>query len=185
MKLSQEIKRMFNAMAYANAGDYLSPSQKSRALADVPAAPPQPRATATASDAPRPQVGLYVGSELSADVMQYVAQTCSRLRHGLTVLSFQNAEDVEALLAPHRPLLETAGVELRLVIVAGEPPAGLAQALRRRPEIAILVCNESGYLGHGLLNGTQQSALPVPVVLVAANDVAIAATEPATTVRAA
>lgn len=170
MKLNQEIKRMLNALAYANTGDYLSSKQKSRALADVPAAASHVKTQEKISTAPRLQVGLYVGSELSAEVMHYVVQTCSRLRHGLTVLTFQDREEAQALLSPHRSLAEAAGVELSLVVVPGEPPAGLVHALRRRPEIAFLVCSESGYFGRGLLNGVQNSAIPVPVVLVAANE---------------
>ncbi len=176
MKLTEEIKRMLNALAYANAGDYLSLQEKARALAGSPA--PAVQAEPPAPAAPRPQVGLYLGSELSAELMQYVAQTCARLRHGLTVLTFLSEGEAEALLAPYRPMLDAAGIELRLAVLTGEPPAALAQALRRRSEVAFLVCNESGYFGHGLLSGTRrQAGMPVPVVLVAAGEEA--ASQPA------
>lgn len=185
MKLNQEIKRMLNAMAYAHAGDYLSPQEKLRVLADASVTSQQSVSMVTVASKLRPQVGLYVGSELSADAVHYVAQTCVRLQHGLTVLSFHNTEDIEALLDPYQSLFEAAGIELSLLSVPGEPPAGLSQVLRRHPEIAFLVCNESGYFGHGLLNGNQHSILPVPVVLVAANETAAAISEPTAAVRAA
>jgi hypothetical protein len=166
MKLSENIQRVLNALAYANAGDYLSRTQKEtalrgtpmRVLADQDIAPPQ-------ASRERAQVALYLGSELPDDVMQYVIRTCSRLRHGLTVMTFQAESDAEALLNPYRATLREAGVDLQLDVMSGDPMQGLKQALRRRPEVAFLVCNESGYLSRGLMNGTY-NGLPVPVVMV-------------------
>ena len=173
MKLTDDIKRMLNALAYANAGDYLTLPQKDEVLNNATPA------TASAGAAPeaakpaarRPQVGLYLGSELSADVMQYVAQTCARLKHDLTVVTFESETEARALLTPYQAMLDSAGTRLSVVVVSGEPPAALARTLRRHPEIAFLVCNEAGYLGHSLTAGTQRKdAMPVPVVLVAANE---------------
>ena len=177
MKLTDDIKRMLNALAYANAGDYLTLPQKDRVLAGspVPASMEEKAATPPAAvPAKRHHVGLYLGSELSADVMQYVTQTCARLRHDLTVLTFESETEARALLAPYQAMLDKAGTGLNIVVVSGEPPAALARALRRRPEIAFLVCNEAGYLGHSLMAGTSgKDAMPVPVVMVAANEAAI------------
>jgi len=174
MNLTQDIKRMLNALAYANAGDYLTPTQKAHVLSGtaaqtVPATPAVP-AEAEASSGARPQVGLFLGSELSLDSMQYITQTCARLRHGLTVLTFLNESEAQELLTPFRPMLEAADIALRLVVVHGEPPAALASALRRRPEVAFLVCNEAGYFGQGLISGNKRGdGMPVPVVLVASH----------------
>ncbi len=170
MKLTQEIKRMLSALAYANAGDYLSRRQKGEVLSGGKVRVARPEVAAAPEV--RPQVALYLGAELPAEVMQYVVQTCVRLRHGLTVLTFQSAPDAEALLAPYRPALAEAGIAPRVEVLVGEAPAALVRALARRPDVAFLVCNEGGYLGHGLLIGAQHKhGLPVPVVLVAANEV--------------
>lgn len=173
MKLTHDIKRMLDALAYANAGDYLTLPQKDRILLGCPVPASTPGTAAMAPPAPparRPQVGLYLGSELSADVMHYVTQTCARLRHDLTVLTFESETEARALLAPYQALLDKAGTGLSFVVISGEPPAALAGALRRRPEIAFLVCNEAGYLGHSLMAGTQgKDVVPVPVVMVATN----------------
>lgn len=171
MKLTQDIRRMLNALAYANTGENLTRRQKDRALTGsaAPAAQPAP-STPTATG---PQIGLYMGSELPADVMQYVIQTCSRLRHGLRVLTFRSANEAEALLAPHREALAAAGIRTELSLLAGEPPAALVHALRKRPDVAFLICNETGYLGRSLLTGSmRRDAIPVPVVLVATADAA-------------
>ncbi len=178
MKLTQDIKRMLNALSYANAGDHLSAMQKSRVLAGATASPmpaePQPTRGA------RPQVGLYLGSELSAEAMQYVVQTCVRLHHGLTVFTFLTEGEAQTLLTPFRPMLDAAGIEMHLVVVSGEPPAALASALRRRPEVAFLVCNESGYLAHGLISGNQRKGgMPVPLVMVATQGMAAEQPAPA------
>ena len=171
MKLTADIKRMLDALAYANAGDYLTPLQKDEVLEHSTVAPATPAPASAAAASTRPQVGLYLGSEVSEDVMQYVAHTCARLRHDLTVLTFESEGDARILLAPYAPLLKQAGAEMRVVVMAGDPPAALAQALRRRPEVAFLVCNEAGYLGHSLMAGTaRKDAIPVPVVLVAPHD---------------
>ena len=169
VKLTDDIKRMLNALAYANAGDYLTLPQKDRVLQGSPA--PASAEAKAAAPAKRHHVGLYLGSELSADVVQYVAQTCARLRHDLTVLTFESETEARALLAPYQATLDKAGTGLNIVVVSGEPPTALARALRRRPEIAFLVCNEAGYLGHSLMAGTPgKDAMPVPVVMVAANE---------------
>lgn len=174
MKLTDDIKRMLDALAYANAGDYLTLPQKDRILQGSPALASTEGTAALAPPAPparRPQVGLYLGSELSADVMHYVTQTCARLRHDLTVLTFESETEARTLLAPYQAVLDKAETALSFVVISGEPPAALAGALRRRPEIAFLVCNEAGYLGHSLMAGTQgKDALPVPVVMVATNE---------------
>ena len=170
MKLTQDIQRMLTALAYANAGENLNRRQKDRALAGSAAPATQPAPVASTAG---PQVGLYLGSELPADVMQYVIQTCSRLRHGLRVLSFQSRNEAEALLAPHQDALAAAGIHTELSLLAGEPPAALVHALRKRPDIAFLICNETGYLGRSLLKGSvRRDAMPVPVVLVATGEAA-------------
>jgi hypothetical protein len=173
MKLTQDLKRMLNALAYANAGEYLTRRQKSNLLVGTPAQTPKhaPVTPCAATAKPRSQVGLYLGREVSADVMQYVTQTCARLRHGLMVFSFQSEAEVGALLDPYREIFDAAGIQLQAIALSGEPPTALSRALRRRPEVAFLVCNESGYLGRSLLKGTvRQDAIPVPVVMVAGGD---------------
>lgn len=168
-KMTQEIKRMLESLALANAGDSLTRRQMSRHLAGKSA--PQSKTEAPVAASQQPQVGLYLGSELSADVMQYVIQTCTRLKHGLSVLSFQSENDAQTLLAPYQEALAEAGIEMRVAILTGEPPAALIHALRRRPEVAFLICNESGYLGRSLITGAvRQDSMPVPVVLVASKE---------------
>lgn len=168
-KMTQEIKRMLEALALANAGDSLTRRQMSRHLAGKPA--PESKTPAPVATSQQPQVGLYLGSELSADVMQYVIQTCTRLKHGLSVLSFQSENEAQTLLAPYQEALAEAGIEMRVAILTGEPPAALIHALRRRPEVAFLICNESGYLGRSLITGAvRQDSMPVPVVLVASKE---------------
>ena len=172
IKLTDEIKRMLNALAYANEAEYLPLRQKGRVLAGGTA--PTLAMEPTPVQKSGPQIGLYLGSELPADVMAYVIQTCSRLKHGLTVLTFQSESDARALLEPYAAELEDTRIRVQLTVLSGEPPAALVQALRKRAEIAFLICSESGYLGRGLMKGiVRQDAFPVPVVMVAAGDTAI------------
>lgn len=174
IKLTAEIKRILNALAYSHAGEFLSLRQKSDYLnkeagaADaIQAMTPAP--VQTSSD--RQQVALYMGSELPADMMHYVVQTCGRLKNGLTVLTFQSDSVARALLSPYTEELAATGISMKTVLLTGDPVSGLARYLRRHPEVAFLACKETGYLGRSFLNGSQpQDVLPVPVVLVATHE---------------
>ncbi|MBU1191146.1 MAG: hypothetical protein KKE76_05470 [Gammaproteobacteria bacterium] len=171
--LTDTLKKMLNALAYADAGENLTGLQKARLLSQGMEGVTAADDTATVAAAPATtlkagrQVALYIGSELPAEMMSYVVQTCARLKHGLTVLSFQTEGSAQATLEPYQEMLKTAGIDMQLVTLIGDPLPGLARYLRAHPEVAFLACKETGYLGRSLLNGTQrQSALPVPVVLV-------------------
>lgn len=172
------LKRMLNALSFAHLGESLTLTQKDRALATssaTTAATPEAATEPTATHAaPRSQVGLYLGSALPTSVMQYVLQTCARLHHGLTVFSFQSEREIDAILAPHRSALAEAHIAVRSVILTGDPAKALISALKRRADVAFLVCNESGFLGNRLTHGAlSPDSLPVPVVLVAARGEAI------------
>lgn len=178
MTQASVLKRMLNALSFAHAGESLSLSQKDRALAGSRAAATAQRtstpAETTACAVPRSQVGLYLGSELPASVMQYVLQTCVRLHHGLTVFSFQSEREIDESLAPHRNALAEANIAVKTVALTGDPAKVLASALKRRADVAFLVCNESGFLGNRLTRGAMSpDSLPVPVVLVAARGEAV------------
>lgn len=178
MSATSSLKRMLNALSFAHAGESLSLTQKDRALAMSTAATAhsskvavEPAATCAV---PRSQVGLYLGSELPASVMQYVVQTCVRLHHGLTVFSFQSEREIDTILAPHRSALTEANIAVKSVALTGDPAKVLASALKRRSDVAFLVCNESGFLGSRLTRGAMSpDSLPVPVVLVAARGEAV------------
>lgn len=174
IKLTQEIKRMLNALAFADAGEYLTLRQKTDFLEQKPGARNAIQASTPTPVQPsneRQQVALYMGSELPADMMHYVVQTCGRLKHGLTVLTFQSDAAARALLSPYADELTAAGISMKTVLLTGDPVSGLARYLRRHPEVAFLACKETGYLGRSFLNGTQrQDILPVPVVLVATHE---------------
>lgn len=172
MALTETLKRMLDALAYANLPEYQSTSKKHSLLATCPATVIKTGSSKSADPvAARPQVGLYLGSELPEYIIQYALQTCGRLGYGLTVLTYMTIDEAQSLLAPYQAALEATATEMRLMTLTGEPPAPLTRALRRRPEIAFLICNESGYIGNGLLNGrVHKDAIPVPVVMVTRQD---------------
>ena len=108
-KLTEALKQMLDALAYAHAGEYLTHREKTRVLSQKPGTPeiiaqvPEPKKANTSSHARR--VALYLGSELPPEVMDYVIQTCARLRHKLTVLTFESESTGRALLQPHQEAL--------------------------------------------------------------------------------
>ena len=184
MKLTNEIKRMLNALAYAHEGENLTRGQKHRVI--VGGTAPTLAIEPTPAQKSGPQIGLYLGSELPPEVMHYVMQTCSRLKHGLTVLPFQSETDARALLKRYQTELEDTRIRVELTVLSGEPQAALVHALRKRAEIAFLICNESGYLGRSLMKGiVRQDAFPVPLVMVAPSGTAMTKPEQAETAPAA
>ena len=166
-KLTENLKRMLNALAYAHAGENLTLSQKVRYLSKSKAVDLRESRQAPVPVPAQKQVALYMGSEMPEAMMDYAVQTCVRLQHGLTVLSFQTESHARELLDRYAATLASSGISMQLVSLAGDPLVGLARYLRRHSAVAFLVCNETGFLGRGFLNGTQrQDLLPVPVVLV-------------------
>jgi hypothetical protein len=169
--LTETMKQMLDALAFADAGEYLTRREKSRVLGQksgvIERAPFIPEPVKPRSGSTARRVALYVGSELPPEVMDYVIQTCARLEHALTILTFQSGNTARALLDPHRQALEATGVEMELVTLSGDPMSGLQRYLRSHPEIAFLACKDAGYLGRSYLNGAKgKNALPVPVVVV-------------------
>jgi len=173
-KLTEAMKQMLDALAFAHAGNNLSLKQKSEVLAKssytidkVPSSleARKPRSRSTAR-----RVALYLGSELPVEVMDYVISTCASLKHELTVLTFQSESAGMQLLEPHMEALAEAGVKMELVPLTGDPLAGLARYLRGHSEIAFLTCKDSGYLGRSYLKGMQRKDLPVPVVVVTTSE---------------
>ena len=171
-QLAHHIKHMLNALASADAGEYLTLHQKVRHLSPATQEqiqPPMPTKEPSATTQKR--IGLYLGSELPRHVMDYVLQTCQRMRHGLTILTLQDEQDAKIMIDPLVVEFEKAGLDLRVDYLTGEPLASLTRYLRRHPEISFLTCNESGFLGRGLINGAKgMDNLPVPVVLVTPRD---------------
>ena len=172
-KLTETMKQMLDALACAHAGEHLSAREKARILApksDTVKTKPvaaEPARVAAASNARR--IALYLGSELSPEVMEYVIETCSRMRHELTVLTFQSQNSARALLDPYKEALEAAGANLKVEGLTGEPLDGLRRYLRSHPEVAFIACKDAGYLGRSFLYGAQsqkKNYLPVPVVVI-------------------
>ena len=111
-KLTEAMKQMLDALAFAHAGDYLTRREKARVLnqasGQVITAPPAPEPVNAPARRNARRIALYLGSELPSDVMEYVIQTCARLQRELTVLTFQGENTGRALLAPHREALKAA-----------------------------------------------------------------------------
>lgn len=168
--LTKALKTMLNALAFEDAGEYLTPRQKteflSRGAKIKPAQRLKPAVEKVVTSHKR-RVALYMGSELPSEVMDYIIQTCGRLQHDLTVMTFESDYIARNLLSPYENVLKSAAIDMKLATLTGNSVSQLARYLRGHPEIAFLACKETGYLGRSYLTGTQQkNALPIPVVVV-------------------
>ena len=170
--LTDAVKQMLNGLAHANAGDYISQREKLSVLNQSGQATSTPQTIEAVEEnvvsSNRRHVGLYMGSGLPSEVMDYVIQTCRSLNNDLTVLTSESKKAANALLEPYKEALAEAGINMQVANFSGEPVPAMARYLRKHPEVAFLACKDSGYLGRGYVNGTQRkNALPVPVVVVA------------------
>jgi len=167
--LTDALKQILNSLAYANAGEYMTQRDKARFLnqstADIKTViePVEVKVVSKAR-----HIALYTGSELPSEVMDYVIETCLRLKNDLTVLTFESKKASTALLQPYENILAKAGINMQVANLTGDPITGLARYLRKHPEVAFLACKDSGYLGRSYVNSSQRkNALPVPIVVVA------------------
>lgn len=168
--LTEALKQMLDGLAHQDAGELLTPSQKTAEFARGSKIKPAQVVVET-EPAPvvenRRRIALFAGSDLSPDVMEYITQTCTRLQHDLTVLSFESRHVAEELLAPYHEVLVAAGIDIRLVTLGGNTVSQLARYLENHPEISFLACKDSGYLGSSYVTGHQKkNEMPVPVVII-------------------
>jgi len=168
--LTEALKQMLDGLAHQDAGEFLTPSQKTAEFSRGTKIKPTQRVVETES-APvvesRRRIALFTGSDLSPDVMEYVTQTCARMQQDLTVLSFESGHVALELLAPYRETLDAAGIDIRLVTLGGNSISQLARYLTNHPEISFLACKESGYLGSSYVMGYQKkNEMPVPLVVI-------------------
>lgn len=168
--LTEALKQMLDGLAHQDAGEFLTPSQKTAEFFRGTNIKPTQRVVEPAPApvvASRRRIALFTGSDLSPDVMEYITQTCTRLQHDLTVLSFESEHVAQELLAPYREVLDVAGIDIRLVTLGGNSISQLARYLENHPEIYFLACKESGYLGSSYVTGNQKkNGMPVPVVVI-------------------
>ena len=168
--LIEALKQILDGLAHQNAGEFLTPSQKTAELSCDTNIKPIERTVETEPApvvASRRRLALFTGSDLSPDVMDYITQTCIRMQHDLTVLSFESEQVAQELLAPYREELDAAGIDIRLVTLGGNSILQLAHYLGNHPEISFLACKESGYLGSSYVTINQKKKeMPVPVVVI-------------------
>ena len=170
-KLKDILKHMMNGFEHSTAGEYMTMRQKAAHLDNAPvyAKPVNVKTTVyeANSGSKRRRIALFLGSELPAEVMEYVIQTCTNLKHELTVITFQTENTARALLKGYEPALAEANIDFKLAPLTGDPIARLNRYLKSHPEIAFLACKDNGYLAHSYINGPKdKNLLPVPVVVV-------------------
>jgi hypothetical protein len=169
-KLTEGLKKMLDALAYAHAGEHLSRREKMQVLPsnnDIIHIEPTPVAEAVAaSHIQARKIALYLGSELPQEVMDYVIETCASLEHEMTVLTFETEAKAKSLIEPHLAAIAQAGINYELVTLQGTPVTGLARYLKRHSEVAFMACKEAGYLARTIMHGPKKNVLPVPVVVV-------------------
>ncbi|MGF1614843.1 MAG: hypothetical protein ACFCVA_13300 [Gammaproteobacteria bacterium] len=177
--LTEQIKKALATLAYADAGEMLSTTQKDRVLGTPGRAQPTMAAHQALSSAPTPpalitaipplgsQIGLYLGASLEEPVMRYAIDACKRTHAILTVVTFQSEEEARVLLQPYHSELGREGVVWQTVRLSKDPRRSLTRYLKGASRMQFLVCSEVGFLGHALLSNSRRPDLGLPIVVVA------------------
>lgn len=178
MKLFNEfIESMKSGFAHSHASDYLSGTDKLKAITDYNASThakqnliAQSNQEAARKEMKRKSVAMFLGSELPKSLMNYMIETCQSQDNDLMILSFESNTVTEALIKPYEKDLEENDIKLKKVRLSGNPMEELNRYLKGHPEVAFLACKETGFLGRIYLSGNPAKfKLPIPVVVVTAD----------------
>lgn len=170
-KLTEQLKNALDAMAFADFGEMLSPSDKGRVLAGVPLDPAL-RTPPRTAPAPKParQIVLSLGETLHTAVMDYVVGVCQRMDAELVILS-SNADSAADLLATHGEQLAAAHIAARSHLLSGNTAHAVNQYLHTHPQVLFVVSGGMDDPVHQLMvagkHGQRHAAAPVPIVVVA------------------
>lgn len=198
MKILREtLEVMKKGFAHSHVGDYLTGSEKLKAIADVDASASAQRnllaqqtKEAAKTKTKRQSIAMYLGSELPAHLMDYMIETCISLDHDLKVLTFESSNVSQELLEPYQAVLAEKNITMQKTKLTGNPMAELNRHLKGHPEIVFLACRDSGFIGRSYLSGNPAKInLSVPVVVVsednATNTMSLDNTDNVTQLKAA
>jgi len=167
MTLRKQIRRAWNSLSCAHAGEMLTPRQKGRLLR-AEGIQEQHAAHAPRS-AHNQTVALHVGDLLTTRMVDYAVETCQRLNADLLLLAHGNSEVRNDALEKSAHRISATGIHPRIVKLTGEWKQAVSRYIRTHHEIIFLVLsaqdsNSQSLLGHG---GTyRRHAFPVPLVMV-------------------
>jgi len=167
MTLRKQIRRAWNSLSCAHAGEMLTPRQKGRLLR-AEAIHEQHLAHEPRS-AHNQTVALHVGDQLTTRMVDYAIETCQRLNADLILLAHGNSDIHNGALEKSAHQISMAGIHPRIVKLSGEWKQAVSRYIRTHHEIIFLVLsaqdlNSQALLGQG---GThKRHPFPVPLVMV-------------------
>ncbi len=164
-RITDELRRALQALAFAESGEMLSTREKSLHLSGERERPPVGQRISPN----RREIVLSLGACLPEGVMRYVIGTCSRMEAELAVLSRGARAGVNALLQPYRGALREAGIPWRVVALAGGGRGAWDGYLRANPQVLFMVSAGEDDPLRTLVGGSgraRRTVLPVPLVMI-------------------
>ncbi len=163
-RLLKDISAALQGLAYADAGEFMTQRQKLQFL-NIDADGHAPLTTA----AKRKRVLLAVAEQLRDDALRYALSICQRMEAGLDVLAC-SAAATRAVQA-HLSVLETAGVDYRLLERQGPIKQEVATYLNEQAQVLFVVAGSSDVLKTELARKHDQTPVPgwgnFPLIVVA------------------
>ena len=183
--LNEALESMKKGFAHSHSGDYLTGTEKVRAIMDIDTKQHtarnvvvQNKQKTVKQNRNRQSIAMFLGNELSKPLMNYMIETCQSLNNDLQILSFESNSTTEALVSPYQKELEEKNINFQKVKLSGNPMDALHQYLKSHPEVAFLACKEDGFLGRIYLSGNSAKfKLPIPIVVITTDKSASNSTE--------
>jgi hypothetical protein len=169
-RLSPNLKKMLEGLAYADLAEMLPPSAKNRSLTTGNGDSGSPAVAVTVAETgptvlPSPRrVGLFLGPYATNALIEYAFDSCARLEAELVVFTFMDENRARRLLEAFHPRTAQSAPAVHIEHLDGKPERALQSLQKRGLRLEFLVCDEQGYLGHQIVGG--EMSLDVPVVMV-------------------
>jgi len=137
--IRSEMKRVLDALAFQDAGDYLSGSEKNRILGIVDAPADQGGRSVSHEQAaplrPRKRIALITDGRGTGAPLAYAAEACARQGAGLDIVLHGSEEAQAELLRTARRL----GVDAQVIRLAAEDVEQLVSYICNHPSLVYLV----------------------------------------------
>jgi hypothetical protein len=169
-KLSDDIKRALSALAYQDAGEFLTARDKMELLGDstlnrIPAEPEKGSVTNPATSNKR--IALLIDGSNSESALTYAIETACRLEVKIDLLTHNVTDDETYKELDQR--ISDAGILSHRVPLANEKYDGIISYLNTNPSLIFLIASVNDAIAKTLAEEVipnQLSIVPVPLVLI-------------------
>ncbi len=170
-KLKEDIKRMLAALAYQDAGEYLSSLDKMKMIGYRDEGNPEQANTSRKMDKklPASRIALIVDNSTSEASLNYIIDACQRQHAQVDLIipgtgNTRKVKNIESRIA-------AAGIDYKTINTRANPVDGVIQYIFNQPGLIYLVAMSDDEFVQTLIeNVLPERELRIPVPLVLIND---------------